>query len=235
MARTTTKSRTGQTRGLLARPLDSLVFLFPFLVFYEYASSQRQDRVIAFDLLRRSFEWFGSVGLAAPGLAVVVVLLAAHVASKERWVVHWGRVGWMFPEAIGLALPLLLLNRLTALAAGGGVHGPTLVDALAIGIGAGIYEELVFRLGMISVLVILGSDLMRLEESAVAVAAVAISSFLFAAHHHPPVGAEPFGVVPFLFRTMAGAYLAVIFWYRGYGPAAGAHAAYNVVLTLLRP
>jgi len=44
---------------------------------------------------------------------------------------------------------------------------------------------------------------------------------------------ESFGVL--LFRTMAGAYLAVIFWYRGYGSAAGAHAAYNVLLTLLRP
>ena len=210
------------------------MFLLPLLVFYEFASSRQQDRVIAFDLLRRSFEWFGSAGLAAPGLAVAVVLLAAHVASKERWAVHWRRVAWMYPEALVLTLPLLVLNRLTALTAGNGAAA-SLVDALAIGIGAGIYEELVFRLGMISLLVILGSDLMRLEESAVAVAAVAISSFLFAAHHHQPIGAEPFGVVPFLFRTMAGAYLAVIFWYRGYGSAAGAHAAYNVLLTLLRP
>jgi hypothetical protein len=36
----------------------------------------------------------------------------------------------------------------------------------------------------------------------------------------------------FLFRTIAGVYLAIIFWYRGYGSAAGCHAAYNVGLVV---
>ena len=37
----------------------------------------------------------------------------------------------------------------------------------------------------------------------------------------------------FGFRTIAGMYLAIVFWYRGYGPAAGCHAAYNVALVCL--
>lgn len=63
--------------------------------------------------------------------------------------------------------------------------------------------------------------------------AVAISSLVFAAHHHPPIGTEPFALVPFMFRAIAGVYLALVFWYRGYGPAAGCHAAYNVALAFL--
>jgi hypothetical protein len=37
----------------------------------------------------------------------------------------------------------------------------------------------------------------------------------------------------FLFRVLAGGYLATIFWFRGYGPAAGCHAAHNAALVIL--
>ncbi len=60
--------------------------------------------------------------------------------------------------------------------------------------------------------------------------AVLASALLFAAHHHKPFGAEAFVPSTFLFRSLAGAYLAVIFWFRGYGSAAGCHAAYNVAV-----
>ena len=55
----------------------------------------------------------------------------------------------------------------------------------------------------------------------------------FAAHHHQPFGREPFDVTLFAFRAIAGCYLSIVFWYRGYGPAAGCHAAYNVALAIV--
>ena len=253
-------------RGLLARPLDAFVFLLPLIIYYEIMSLARhQDRVIAFDLLRRFFELFGQTGMWAPGLGVIAILLATHFASGEKWRIRWGRVGLMYLEAAGLAVPLLALNwtvPLTARVGGmvtpvsspilGGTLGEViahtavgvwpdgldntiqpLLDRLALGIGAGIYEELVFRLVLISLVVMIGVDVLRLRQTPVAVVAVAISSLAFAAHHHLPIGTEPFALVPFMFRTIAGVYLALVFWYRGYGPAAGCHAAYNVALALL--
>ena len=205
----------------------------PLIVFYEVASLARQDRVIAFDFLRRFFQLFGQVGMWAPGLAVIVILLATHVAAGDKWVVHWNRVGWMYVESVALSVPLLLLNWAVPLLSASGTL-PPLLDRLALSIGAGVYEELVFRLILISVVVMIGVDLLRGDRAPVAVTAVILSSLAFAAHHHRPIGAEPFELVRFLFRTMAGVYLAAIFWFRGYGPAAGCHAAYNVALVLLR-
>jgi membrane protease YdiL (CAAX protease family) len=285
-----TRNASGH-RGLLARPLDSLVFLLPLLLFYEIVSLTRASRVIAFDVLKQFFDLFGYVGVWAPGLAVVIILVATHVASGEKWRVHWRQVGLMYVEVVLLAMPLLLLNwtvplqasRLAyvstanviaseaerpsvaisnapqeiATPAGGGlamtswaglamtgtlntVHlaaapANDLVGQLAVGIGAGIYEELVFRLVLISILVMIGLDFLKMRRVTVTVAAVAISALIFSAHHHYPIGNEPFVITRFLFRTMAGAYLAVVFWYRGYGPAAGCHAAYNVALTVIDP
>ncbi len=240
MVRPQRQSRARTRRGTLARPLDALVFLLPLIIFYEAASLVRQDRVIAFDFLRRFFELFGSVGMWAPGLAVIVILLATHIASRDKWSIHWRRVGWMYVESVALSVPLLLLNWAVPLAASTGVFHP-LWEGLALSIGAGIYEELVFRLILISTMVMIGADLLRWNQVWVTAAAVVISSLAFAAHHHRLVfwgvelssGAEPFDALRFCFRSMAGVYLAAIFWFRGYGPAAGCHAAYNVTLVTL--
>lgn len=217
-------------RGTLARPLDALVFLLPLILFYEITSLSRGDRVISFEFLFEFLRLFGQVGFWAPGFAVVIILLATHAASGDQWVVHWSRVGFMYVESVALSVPLLLLSWSVPLAGG---ESTGLLNRLALGIGAGVYEELVFRLILISLIVILAADLMRLNRSWVAVAAVVLSALAFAAHHHPPIGKEPYRLIPFLFRTLAGVYLAAIFWYRGYGPAAGCHAAYNLDLVLL--
>jgi membrane protease YdiL (CAAX protease family) len=135
----------------------------------------------------------------------------------------------MYAEAAVLAIPLLVLNWSIPLSGPANGSGG-LIEGLALGIGAGIYEELVFRLILISVLVMIGADLLKLGRSRVAIAAVVLSALAFAAHHHQPIGVEPFDLTRFAFRTIAGVYLALVFWYRGYGPAAGCHAAYNVAL-----
>ncbi len=208
-----------------------LVFLLPLILLYEIASIAHPGRVIAFVLMRHFFELFGPAGIWTPGLAVIVILLATHIASREPWKVHWRHVAAMYPESVVLALPLLLLNWAVPLAAAGATEG--LFGRMAVGIGAGIYEELVFRLVFISLIVMIGSDLFRCDRTKTAVVAVALSSLLFAAHHHRPIGSDAFEPVQFIFRTLAGVYLAGVFWYRGYAPAAGCHAAYNVSLAVI--
>lgn len=222
-------------RGLLARPLEAMVFLAPLIVFYEVISATQPTRVIAFDLLQRFFELFGSSGIWAPGVGVVIILLATHVASGQRWAVRWSRVGLMYVEALALAIPLLALNWTIPLESHA-MPADVLLSQIALGIGAGVYEELVFRLVFVSMAMMIGTDLLRLPRVPVAVAAILLSAIVFAAHHHQPFGMEPFDPTRFVFRTLAGMYLAIVFWYRGYGPAAGCHAAYNVLLiTALAP
>ncbi len=166
---------------------------------------------------------FVSAGLMSVAQAVPIILGANIGTTVTAQILAF--------KPTALALPLLALNRWMPLVAADGVS--TLNERLAMGVGAGIYEELVFRLVLLSLLVMIGVDLFRLDRTAVTVGAVVLSALAFAAHHHPPIGHEPFRWMPFLFRSIAGVYLAVVFWFRGYGPAAGCHAAYNVALTLL--
>lgn len=233
MARRQPAKEKAPKRGLLARPLDTLVFILPLILFYEISSLTRsQDRVIAFDLLRHFFELFGHVGVWAPGVGVIAILLATQMVSGEKWKISWRRAGWMYVEAAVLAIPLLAINWWILLSAGN-IFPAELLDRIAMGVGAGIYEELVFRLALMCIIMIVGVDILHISRSNMAFVAIVLSAMAFSAHHYQPVGVEPFELTSFCFRSIAGVYLAVVFWYRGYGPAAGCHAAYNVVLACM--
>ncbi len=191
-----------------------------------------QDSVVAFHLLQLFFRMFGSTCAWMPGLAVVVILLCTHIASRQPWRISGRSVGLMYVEALALAVPLLAFNYVMQIAPlASGSDSSLLTDAV-LGIGAGVYEELVFRLMLISILVMLGTDFLHLPSQVTTVAAVILSALAFSAHHHPPLGGEPFSADTFMFRSVAGLYLGGLFVVRGYGPAAGVHAAYNLLVML---
>jgi membrane protease YdiL (CAAX protease family) len=60
-----------------------------------------------------------------------------------------------------------------------------------------------------------------------------VSALLFStAHHIGPVG-EPFHGYVFVFRTLAGVFFAVVYQYRGFGIAVGAHAFYDILVGVI--
>ncbi|MHC4609906.1 MAG: CPBP family glutamic-type intramembrane protease, partial [Planctomycetota bacterium] len=242
MARTQAPSPDWQAaarRRGLAHPLESLAFVLPLILFYQLGSlwlhpslgAQTPDRVVAFQLLRVFFELFGPTGQWMPSLAVVAILLAAQFDSRQPWKIRPRAVLLLYAESALWALPLLILCRTLRLA-GGAAAERGLLPELVLCVGAGVYEELVFRLILICLVVMIGHDLLHCPATWTTVLAVALSSVLFAAHHHPPVGSEPFEAAHFFFRFLAGAYLGAVFVYRGYGPAAGTHVAYNLIIVV---
>ena len=110
---------------------------------------------------------------------------------------------------------------------------------LLTGIGAGIYEELIFRLILISVSMMFFETVLGVRRIRAIVISVIVSSVLFSLHHHfvflngQFAVSEKFTIIPFAFRTIAGVFFAVIFAARGFGITAGTHAFYDIIATLL--
>lgn len=96
-------------------------------------------------------------------------------------------------------------------------------------LGAGVHEELVFRLGLLAGMVTFlrggGTD----RRIAVALAFV-FSAPLFALAHHAGAHGEPFTMHAFMFRTLAGFTFGAIFWFRSLAHAVYAHALYDLVV-----
>ncbi len=143
-------------------------------------------------------------------------------------------------ESVALALALVGLSRLVDLGlehleearpwleAGGSPSLPRAAAVLGY-LGAGVYEEAIFRLALIP----LGYGLLRLLMTPKVLAgtlAVTGSALLFSIAHHAGLPGEPFTWYAFFFRWVAGVYFAWVFVVRGFGIAVGTHAAYDILV-----
>jgi hypothetical protein len=266
-----------------SRPIYAVVFLLPFIAFYELGTfsintdvlNQSQIRVVAFVWLQHMLESLGFSGKfawAAPPLAVIVILLSLQLTSGKQWYFWIGDILPMIIECILLAVPLIVL---TLLLSSTGTHhntdrvaneiphhiarpivcssvyngnippsaddvqdtepGHSLLANIITGIGAGIYEELVFRLILICLLIVLFQDVLKLGHENAIILSILISAALFSAHHHidflsgRPNLVDPFDWTRFIFRTIAGVYFAILYAIRGFGITAGTHAFYNII------
>ncbi len=224
--------------------MQCLYFLLPLLIAYQigavlYAPEQmdRVPAVLAEALLRRFFEFFGVTGVYLPGLLVITVLLAWHVAARDPWEPEPYLYVGMLMESIVLAVPLWVLGALVmqgdVLAETIGMGEPLSWQALmVISIGAGIFEELLFRLFAIALIHGLLVDVLGLSNRVGVVAAVTLSSLAFAVYHFGPDA--PFDWALLALYSLAGAYLAAVYLVRGFGVVVGVHAIYDVVVFSLR-
>ena len=154
---------------------------------------------------------------------MVATLFLLWIRRGHRWgALRFEVVGPLVLEASIYALTLgavisVVLDRLLGL----GLDGSSVVSAL----GAGVHEELVFRLGLLGGLV----TLLRGHRAAFPVA-LAVSSVLFAAAHHLGAHGEPYTAHALAFRILAGTAFGAIFWYRSLAHAVYAHVLYDLVV-----
>lgn len=218
-------------------PLQILVFLLPLVAIYElgliFASAQ--PRLLAYRQVEEVFEAMGlaSAGSALPAILVVVALLALQVLSRRSWRVHWPTTLVMAAESVALAVPLMLFASVLM---GGGVAPPAqlgetesagLGSRLLSSIGAGLYEEFLFRWILIATLHAILADGMRVADRTATGIAVGVSSLLFMLAHQPADASHA------LFYLGSGVFFSAVYVVREFGVAAGSHAAYDVLVEIL--
>ncbi len=233
-------------------PWACLLFLLPLLVAYEagvlYLGGANPETVRngADHWMRCGLHLVGVRAFWVPPLVLVLVFAVwSYLRHEDRPGDLGGVLCGMVLESIAFALGLWVVSRLLA---------PALVHAgfgLAVGVpedaplsaaepalrqvvtylGAGIYEEAIFRLMLFSALV----GLLRLigMPGAAAVAGAAIvSAVLFSTAHHVGPYGQAYSNYLFVFRLAAGLYFALLFQLRGFGIVVGAHACYNVMVSI---
>ena len=106
---------------------------------------------------------------------------------------------------------------------------PDVREQIVLALGAGIYEELVFRLYLIVGLTWLLQDGLHVVRKVSIPLVVCLSAGIFAGCHFWPIGDAAFDWRHFVFLALAGTYLALVFLSRGLGIAAGCHVAFNLI------
>ena len=249
--------------GRSRRPLHVLVFLLPLIIFYEIGSAvwlAGSDGALAQDIRARRiiaqlFDSFGIYGVYLPGILILVVLLIWQMLTRDSWRVRLKTVGGMWIEALVWTVPLLVLGQLLyRLLIGSGAPSVVGLDAIAlsgdaisghsmgaratISIGAGLYEELLFRMLAIAVIHLLLVDVGGLKNSTGTIAAIVISSALFAVYHDVgvlPGGPDSIQWAELIFFFAAGLYFGALYIARGFGIVAGVHALYDLAVLVVIP
>lgn len=231
-------------------PWPCLLFVLPLLTAYETGVQLLGGANP--ETVRNGADHWLRIGLKAVGVKFwwvppVVLLLGfviwAYRKRKDRPGDLLGVLSGMVLESVSFALGLWAISRILGpvltrlgvelnLAADSPVSptDPTLRQVVTY-LGAGIYEEALFRLVLFTVLVKIWRFL-ELPTYAAVVLAAAGSAILFSAAHHMGPYGQAYSNYLFVFRLVAGLYFALLYQFRGFGIVVGAHACYNVLVSV---
>lgn len=217
----------------------SLVFAIPLLLTYEglalllNQSDLYGIRNSADVFLKLFLSYMGIHGFFGFGAAMVVALLLL------RWVGGPSRFGHVRFTVLAGMLVESAVYSLVFGAVVGGITRLLLAQPfplsrsaqIMVSLGAGIYEEFVFRVLLLGALIYVLHRLLYLQELLAYGIAAILGAGLFSGFHYIGPFGDPWQLPSFLFRFIAGLILTGLYFTRGYGITAYTHSLYNLWLT----
>jgi len=214
----------------------SAVAALPLLVIYEILIVLSQSRywgirnaadvwirtfLMAFDLQAQH------ITFVLIGISLALIPIAKSRARGIKLKANYFAL--MFAECLAFSLVLGVvlqsILRLGGLSSGG--PGSGLMQNLALSIGAGLFEEIIFRVILLNLLFLLLSPLLK-KKVVAAVVSVLLASFLFSLSHYVGTMADTWQLYSFMFRWVAGLLFTVLYFVRGFAITAYTHALYDI-------
>jgi membrane protease YdiL (CAAX protease family) len=226
--------------------LTSLVLVFPLFLVYQVGVLFTLPVLNGADFL--TVFLFRNLGLStgsylaytfavATAFAIAVVVLRHKQKFDPRLIVPVFIESAIYALTMG-SLIVFVMTRLgisPRLAGSGGfITQQGFGTRVVMSLGAGVYEETVFRLGIMAGLAALFQRLFGLRRWIAATIALLLSAVLFSAMHHIPPYGDPLHLGIFVFRVLAGICFGVLFWYRGFAIAVYTHALYDLYVLIVR-
>ena len=230
-------------------PRYSLSFALPLLLFYQVlavllAHGTRSVRNGA-DVILQSL--FVAVAGSWGPLVFMVCLIAVGLWLVARDLRKSARLrASVFCGMLGEALLLALLFGFLVGGVTSGVLGGLQILArpaggdldrwtrLMLSLGAGIYEELLFRVLLVGALAAAARALLGWRPVTAGVAATLLGAAIFSAFHYIGPYGDRLQVYSFVFRMVAGLFFSALYLTRGFGITAWTHALYDVLLLVMQ-
>jgi hypothetical protein len=232
-------------------PRYSLLFALPLLVFYEVLAAAVNGHAGHAELRNGADVLLKEAAIALVGpygpllLMGAVVLTCLGLAARDLrraggglragtfalMLAESGVLALLFGLVVGLATAELL-GHIRPLAAGpvDNLDGPT---KLMLSLGAGLYEELLFRVLLVGSLAAAARVVLGMSARAAGVLATIVGALAFSAFHYIGPYGEPLRLQSFTYRAISGVVFSVLYLTRGFGITAWTHALYDVWVMLL--
>lgn len=239
---------TSVNSGSYAKETNTLLYSYllslPLLLLYEFLiiiSQPGQNLIVRISVDSWIKSLFTSIGLDAFSITLFIAALAGLgilyrdrkklARLKKRYFLYLIIESMVY--AISLAFIIsYVVQSILMLDASGALSEMSKLQLFALSLGAGLYEELFFRVILISVLVFLISRVLSKKWLTYLVSAL-IAAFLFSTVHYIGEFGDPFTIGSFLFRFLFGLALNGIYVLRGFGTAAWTHALYDLLVIFI--
>ena len=227
------------TNSLLYSYLISLplLLLYEVLIFIAQPDSEHAVRISVDVWIKTLFSYFGQDVISI--MLILVALIGIYILYRDREKLSSLRLRYfagMLAEAAVYAfvLSILISTAISSLlqmlqAQASPVESLSILQQLALSLGAGLYEELFFRVLLVSALLWIFNHFFS-KKAAAYTAAIFLAAVIFSLAHYIGVMGDPFTFGSFLFRFLFGLALNAIYIWRGFGMAAWTHAIYDLMV-----
>ena len=246
--------RKGSYFNASRAPRYSVLFAMPLLLGYEALAAalarpgKAELRNGADAILRSAFTAVAGVHGPAIFMAAIILLGVWLVVrdlrgTKDR--LRWTVFAGMLVEAAALAAVFGFVIGITTAKLLGSLHTLSIAalsvspiertswpTRLMLSLGAGLYEELFFRVLLVSALAAGSRIVLGLGRRGAGVVAAIVGAFIFSAFHYIGPYGDQLQLQSFVFRMLSGLAFSGLYLIRGFGITAWTHALYDAFLLL---
>lgn len=227
------------TNSLLYSYLISLplLLLYEVLIFISQPDADHAVRVSVDVWIKRLFAYFGNNVLSFTLIFVAFIGIIILYREREKLRQIKPRYfAFMLVEACFYAFLLALLlsmfiSMLFQVMQPMTMESLSALQKIALSLGAGLYEELFFRVILVSGLLYVFNNFINKQWLAYALAMV-FAALIFSWVHYIGALGDNFTLSSFLFRFLFGLALNAIYIWRGFGMAAWTHAIYDIMVVV---
>ncbi|MBT3607338.1 MAG: CPBP family intramembrane metalloprotease [Candidatus Marinimicrobia bacterium] len=219
-------------------PLYSFLFTVPLFLIYEigiFLTSSDDMFVLrngADALMRQILATFGITGLYWVGVIFFIGFIIAFILQRKYWEetqIHSDYFLLMMVESVGWSVLIYFLMTNVYLL----LMNPTgsmLVQQVTLAVGAGIYEEFLFRVLLIAGISVILGFIFQWSDKTRNWAAMVIAAGIFSSFHFIGEYGDFFSFNIFMVRFLAGIALGTLYFLRGFGITAWSHAVYDLIV-----
>ncbi len=154
------------------RPINNVAMIVPLLAFFHVSSAFCPSELLAPQLIGKVLSYFGATANFLPPLLIVAVRLGRHATGKQPWTIQPKALAGMCCESVFWTIPLVVMSFLTGRIVASSLTGggdQSIFFELVTDVGAGVYEEFVFRLVFISLVMLVFEDILEFRSKIVPV------------------------------------------------------------------
>ncbi len=220
-------------------PLADLALTLPLFVVY-HLGVVWMDVQNAADIVTRELKALASSSLPAYSaltLAIGVVFASVLLVLGRGHTLRWQRFALIAAEGVLYAVAMRLVasyvvGKVTLDAGLAATSELSFFTAIVLSIGAGLYEEIAFRVGLYGLgrklLLAMMPEALPGQRWLASLGWAVLTAALFSGWHYFGQFGEPFELRSFLFRWVCGLVFTLIYAFRGFAPVVWTHALYDI-------